>query len=144
MMLHKLVLKNSGEFWKTAFSEQQRRLEVGQRRIFVRKIHGGMTILAKLQSWKDVFERGQLEKMNIWSPREHLGMLFMLQKRQQKKRTIKEHDTRIFKTDEQMKMGNQDVAGKKCVLDDNNNFCFDIKSKRIVWKEYYNQLLNFF
>ena len=82
--------------------------------------------------------------MNIWSPRELLGMLFMLQKRQQKKRIIKEHDTRIFKTDEQMKMGNQDVAGKKCVLDDNDNFCFDIKSKRIVWKEYYNQLLNFF
>ena len=59
-------------------------------------------------------------------------------------RCIKEHDTRIFKTEEQMKMGNQDVAGKKCLLDDNDNFCFDIKSKRIVWKEYYNQLLNFF
>ena len=57
---------------------------VGER-IFLRKLDGGMTVLAKLQVRKNIFKklgrRGQFVKMNIWLPKEHLGILFILQKR---------------------------------------------------------------
>ena len=44
MILHKLVLKKSEELWKRAFSEQKWRLVVGQSRIYVRKIGGGLNV----------------------------------------------------------------------------------------------------
>ena len=41
-----------------------------------------------------------------------------------------------------MKRGNQDVVGEKCVVDDNENLCFDTASKSNAWKEHYSCLLN--
>ena len=42
---------------------------------------------------------------------------------------IKERDSRIFKIAKQMKRGNQDAVGEKCVLDDHDNLCFDTAAK---------------
>lgn len=41
-----------------------------------------------------------------------------------------------------MKRGNQDVAGEKCVLNDNDKLSFDTNAKNVAWKEFYDQLLN--
>ena len=41
-----------------------------------------------------------------------------------------------------MKRGNQDVAGEKRVLDDNENLCFDTAAKSKAWKVHYSCLLN--
>ena len=55
---------------------------------------------------------------------------------------IKERDSGIFKIFKQMKRGNQDVVGEKCVLDDNENLCFDTAAKSNALKEHYSCLLN--
>ena len=55
---------------------------------------------------------------------------------------IKERDSGIFKIAKQMKKGNQDVVVEKCVLDDNENLCFDTAAKSNAWKEHYSCLLN--
>ena len=61
---------------------------------------------------------------------------------QKKFHCVKEGDSSIFKTAKQMKRGNQDVVGEKCVLDDNENLCFDTTAKSKAWKEHYSCLLN--
>ena len=55
---------------------------------------------------------------------------------------VKEGDSSIFKIAKQMKRGNQDVVGEKCVVDDNENLCFDTTAKSKAWKEHYSCLLN--
>ena len=55
---------------------------------------------------------------------------------------VKEGNSSIFKIPKQMKRGNQDVVGEKCVLDDNENLCFGTTAKSKAWKEHYSCLLN--
>ena len=47
---------------------------------------------------------------------------------------MKEHDNGIFKIFKQMKIGSQDIVGKKCVLDGNEDFCFNSAAKSSVRK----------
>ena len=37
---------------------------------------------------------------------------------------------------------NQDVTGEKCKQGDDGNLSFDEVSKRLVWKQHYDRLLN--
>ena len=41
-----------------------------------------------------------------------------------------------------MKRSNQDVVREKCVVDDNENLCFDTAAKSNAWKEHYSCLFN--
>ena len=41
-----------------------------------------------------------------------------------------------------MKRGNQEAVGEKCVLDDNDNLCFETAAKSNEWEEHYSCLLN--
>ena len=48
----------------------------------------------------------------------------------------------IFKIAKQLRKGNQDVVGDKCVKDDSGNLSFDNEAKKVAWKQHYERLLN--
>ena len=46
----------------------------------------------------------------------------------------------IFKIAKQLRKGNQDVVGDKCVKDDSGNLTFDNEAKKVAWKQHYERL----
>ena len=48
----------------------------------------------------------------------------------------------IFKMAKQLRKGNQDVVGDKCVKDVSGNLSFDNETKIVAWKQHYERLLN--
>lgn len=101
--------------------------------------------------WNDSASTVVCKKRRLWKAQrkgisgcqESIQACYVVKKAAQEKvRCIKECDTRIFKITKQMKRGNQDVVGEKCVLNDNDKLSFDTNAKNVAWKEFYDQLLN--
>ena len=42
----------------------------------------------------------------------------------------------IFKIAKQLRKGNQDVVGDKCVKDDSGNLSLDNEAKKVAWKQH--------
>ena len=109
---------------------------------------GGMMKLIRLLLKKDgVGKRGGrvVTKNNTYRPNEMRNEQFTLQRRPLKRRifqAIKPGMDDIFKIAKQLRKGNQDVVGDKCVKDDLGNLSFDNEAKKVAWKQHYERLLN--
>ena len=60
----------------------------------------------------------------------------------EKMKDIKTNTHIIYRIAKQMKQKHKDIAGEKCIRDDNGVLAFNEEKKKKAWKQHYQRLLN--
>ena len=95
------------------------------------------TIKEKRGLWKE-WQKGRDKEKYLQAKRKAKSAVYIARKivKEDKFGHLKSNDQRnqMFQEARRMKNKNQDIAGEKCIKDDDGNLAFDDKSKLAAWK----------